>query len=135
LFISKRIFIFYFIGSELKAELEAKPIIKKSITPQKPKKRKHIAIESEKIKGAYFLKLKSHDPATNLIYSHNRLGEAPPNWKEIYTKIEQMRSEVQAPVDIYGCERLSGKDRLPQKVFNSYNNVMHIHFFFNPLFL
>jgi endonuclease-3 len=90
-------------AEELKAELETKPIIKKSITPPRPKKRKHIAIESEKIKG-----------------------EAPPHWKEIYTKIEQMRSEVQAPVDIYGCERLSDKGRLPQKIsrFHSLVSLM-----------
>jgi hypothetical protein len=30
-----------------------------------------------------------------------------------------MRAEVQAPVDIYGCERLTGKGRFPQKVQTS----------------
>lgn len=37
----------------------------------------------------------------------------PPNWLEVYQKIEQVRSESSsAPVDMYGAESLSGWDKV-----------------------
>lgn len=39
---------------------------------------------------------------------------APPNWKEMWDLISEMRKKVKAPVDAVGCQALADRDATPQ---------------------
>jgi endonuclease-3 len=77
-------------------EKNSKSVVETKRPPRKSRKRKHLEIEYEKNNQTWT------DPPP-----------PPPRWKEVYERIQQMRSMRQAPVDTLGCEALSEKDTLP----------------------
>ncbi|KAG5883005.1 hypothetical protein JTB14_033460 [Gonioctena quinquepunctata] len=73
-------------------------------------KRKHIKVEYEstpsqiKIEGG----IKSDDPQ-----KHESDVRMPFNWKEILTKLREMRKNFDAPVDTMGCDKCHDEDAAP----------------------